>query len=191
MSAFVSLSEKNLSFEMATINLAENENQAERFADTSITRRVPALFHNGFTLSESSAIAEYVDQVFPGTALYPTEPRSKARARQIQAWLRSDLLPIRQERPTEVVFYGSRAKPLSAAAQVSAQKLFSAAFALLPANSDHVCGQWCIANVDLALMLNRLVLHGDSVPEKLAEYASRQWQRPTVQKWVDLDRPPL
>ena len=29
----------------------------------------------------------------------PTDPRDRARARQVQAWLRSDLMPIRDERP--------------------------------------------------------------------------------------------
>ena len=108
----------------------------------------------------------------------------------MQAWLRSDLMPLRQERSTEVVFYGAKAGPLSAAAQAAAHKLFSAAQALLGDNPDHLFGEWSIAVVDLALMLNRLVLHGDPVPEKLAAYASYQWQRPSVQKWVNQKRPP-
>ena len=36
------------------------------------------------------------------------------------------------------------------------------------------------ADTDLALMLNRLVINGDAVPESLARYAHRQWQRPSV-----------
>jgi glutathione S-transferase len=129
--------------------------------------------------------------VFEGVALYPAEPRARARARQVQAWLRSDLMPIRQERTTEVVFYGAKGQPLSAAAREAAAKLFSAAEALLATGSANLCGPWSIADVDLALMLNRLVLHGDPVPERLAAYASRQWQRPSVQEWVNRPRPPL
>lgn len=191
MSAFVALSEKGVPFEMTTVNLIANENQGADFSGKSITRRVPTLQHGNFFLSESSAITEYVDESFSGIALYPAEPRSRARARQVQAWLRSDLIPIRQERSTEVVFYGARAKPLSSAAQEAAEKLFSAAEALLPPNAEHLCGSWSIADVDLALMLNRLALHGDSLPERLAAYASRQWQRPSVQGWVNQMRPPL
>jgi glutathione S-transferase len=40
-------------------------------------------------------------------------------------------------------------------------------------------------------MLNRLVLNGDPVPERLALYARQQWQRPSVQLWLELKRPPL
>ena len=46
-------------------------------------------------------------------------------------------------------------------------------------------------DTDLALMLNRLAMNGDPVPERLAQYAKRQWQRPTVQRWVAQARPPL
>jgi glutathione S-transferase len=191
MSAFVALHEKGLSFEIATIDLAINENHAAGFADMSLTRRVPTLLHDNFSLSESSAISEYVNEVFPGTPLYPTEPHNRARARQVQAWLRSDLMPIRQERSTEVVFYRPTAAPLSYAARASAEKLFSAAESLLPADSENLFGQWSIADVDLALMLNRLVLNGDPVPERLAVYAKQQWQRPTVQLWVNQRRPLL
>ena len=191
MSAFVALHEKGLPFEIKTIDLAANANHESNFAALSLTRRVPTLVHNGFSLSESSAIAEYLNEVFPGTPLYPADPRSRARARQVQAWLRSDLGPVRQERSTEVVFYGPTKSPLSADAQASAEKLFSVAEALLPVDSEYLFDQWCIADADLALMLNRLVLNGDPVPARLAAYAKRQWQRPSVQLWVNQRRPPL
>ena len=191
MSVFVALHEKGLPFEIATLDLAAKANQEPHFAATSLTRRVPALVHNGFSLSESSAISEYLDEVFPSTPLYPAESHDRARARQVQAWLRSDLMPIREQRPTEVVFYGPKKSPLSAEALASAEKLFSVAESLLPANTENLFSEWSIADVDLALMLNRLILNGDQVPARLATYAQRQWQRPSVQLWVNQKRPPL
>lgn len=191
MSAFVTLHEKGLPFDLQTLNLAARENKQAKFAATSLTQRVPTLMHGDFALSESSAISEYLDEMFPQTPVYPRAPRERARARQIQAWLRSDLMPIRQERPTEVVFYRPTSMPLSAEAQAAAEKLFAAADALLPAGAANLFGDWCIADTDLALMLNRLVLNGDPVPEKLASYAKRQWQRPSLQLWINRERPPL
>lgn len=191
MAAFVALHEKELPFEIGTVDLSARANHDAPYVTTSLTRRVPALIHDGFAVSESSAITEYIDEVFGGTPLYPADPRARARARQVQAWLRSDLMPIRQERSTEVVFYGSAKPPLSSDAQAAAEKLFSAASALLHDDAEHLCGQWCIADVDLALMLNRLVLNGDAVPEHLAAYAARQWQRSSVQRWVRQERPAL
>jgi len=191
MSAFVALSVKQLAFDLRTVDLSASAHHAPAFAGLSLTRRVPTLAHGDFALSESSAIAEYLDEVFPGAPLYPRDPRQKARARQVQAWLRSDLMPIRMERSTAVVFYGAPAPALSAVAEAAAGKLFAAAEALLPAGQDHLCGDWCIADVDLALMVNRLVLNGDAVPPRLAEYARRQWTHPAVRRWVAFERPAL
>ena len=191
MSAFVTLREKGLEFELVTLNLDTGENQSEAFAQLSLTGRVPTLVQGEFALSESSAITEYLEEVFPQVPVYPAEPRQRARARQVQAWLRSDLMPIRQERSTLVVFYGLKGEPLSAAAQSAAQKLIIAAQALLADGRDYLFGEWSIADVDLAVMLNRLILNGDSVPANLVAYARRQWQRPSVQEWVKQARPSL
>lgn len=191
MSAFVALCEKEVPFEVVTVDLEAGEQRGAEFAGRSLTGRVPVLQQGDFSLSESSAIAEYVDEVFPGARLYPTDRMHRARARQVQAWLRSDLMPLRQERSTEVIFCGKRGGPLSAAAQDAAAKLCSVAEALLAPEAEHLFGEWGIADVDLALMLNRLVLHGDAVPARLAAYATRQWKRPSVQRWVKQARPPL
>jgi glutathione S-transferase len=189
MSVFVSLKEKGLDFELTTVDLSKGENLTDQFAAKSQTKRVPALWHNGFSLSESSAIAEYLDEIFPENPLFPRESKARAKARQVQAWLRSDLMPIRVERSTEVVFYGKRASPLTAAAQESANKLFSAAETMLPQGAENLFGSWSIADVDLSLMLNRLALHGDFVPKRLEQYASQQWARDSVQEWVNQVRP--
>ena len=189
LSAFVGLVEKALPFELVELDLSASENLAQDFAKVSITRRVPTLVHEGFALSESSAITEYLEERFPNHPLYPNSIQARARARQIQAWLRSDLMPIRQERPTDVVFCRPTDSPLSAAAIQAANKLFFAAEQWLNGNATQLFDEWSIADVDLALMLNRLVLNGDEVPAPLAAYACLQWQRPSVQRWVKMKRP--
>jgi len=184
LSAFVCLVEKKLKFEIETVDLANKANRPVAFAARSITRRVPTLVQDDFSLSESSAIAEYLNDTLPGPSLYPLDARERARARQIQAWLRSDLMLIRDERPSVVVFHGTRFPPLSTGARDSAHLLFAAAEGLLKEKSDNLFGDWCIADVDLAMMLNRLVLHGEAVPQRLAKYAAHQWRRPAVQAWL-------
>ena len=191
LSVFVTLREKGLAFDTITLDLDAAQQHAADFARLSLTQRVPTLVEGDFALSESSAITEYLEQAYPGTPVYPADPKLRARARQIQAWLRSDLLPIRQERSTMVVFYGQKMPPLSPVAEAAAAKLISAAQDLLVGNPAYLFGDWSIADVDLAVMLNRLILNGDSVPGELVEYAQRQWQRPSVQAWVNQQRPAL
>lgn len=189
MSVFVTLREKGLAFDTVTLDLDAAQNQAADFARLSLTQRVPTLVEGDFALSESSAICEYLDEAYPAIAVYPADRRQRARARQVQAWLRSDLLPIRQERSTLVVFCGHTMPPWSPLAAAAARKLISAAQALLAGNPEHLFGEWSIADVDLAVMLNRLILNGDPVPGELVAYAQHQWQRPSVQAWVNLQRP--
>src|SRR5207302_6030503 len=97
---------------------------------------------------------------------------------------RSDQMPIRQERSTLVVFRGRKMPELTADGRNAVDKLLAAAEQLVPADGSNLFGDWCIADTDLSLMLNRLVMNGDDVTSRIATYATRQWQRPSVQKWM-------
>lgn len=184
MSVFVALTEKGLPFALHTVDLAGNAQHAPEYAAVSTTQRVPTLVHDGFALSESSAITEYLEDMFPEHSIYPQDARQRATARLVQAWLRSDFMPIRMERDTEVVFYGAQRAPLSAAAQQAKMKLIAGVERLLPQGQIHLFGDYSIADTDLAMMLMRLVAHGDELPDRIRDYALTQWQRASVQAWV-------
>lgn len=188
MSVYVTLVEKDIPFQVRKINLGAKENLETDYAKLSLTQRVPTLVHDDFYLSESSAIIEYLDELYPAPdhpVVFPGDIHQKARARQIQAWIRSDFLLIRDERSTEVVFCKPSDKPLTEAAKAEAAKLFAAADNLIKDDAANLFNDWCIADTDLALMLNRFVLNGDDVPDKLKSYAGRQWARSSVQQWVN------
>ena len=184
MSVFVALTEKGLPFELHTVDLTQRAQHAPEYVAISTTRRVPTLTHGDFVLSESSAITEYLEDMFPDHAIYPINPQQRATARLVQAWLRSDFLPIRAERDTEVVFYGAQRAALSDEARRSVDKLVAGVARLLPDGAQNLFGEYCIADTDLAMMLMRLVAHGDDLPMPLREYAIHQWQRASVQAWV-------
>ena len=189
MSVYVALQEKSLPFSLKTIDLGSGEHLQAGWTGYTATRRVPLLEVDDFALSESSAITEYLDERFAPPEwerLYPHDLQKRARARQIQAWLRSDLVPIRVERSTDVVFAGVKKPALSTEGAQSAQKLIDTATSLLAHGNPNLFGEWCIADTDLALMLNRLILNGDDVPQLLVDYATFQWQRASVQRYVAL-----
>jgi len=111
MSVYVALTEKGIPFSLKRVDLAQNQQFLSDYRALSLTCRVPTLQIDEFVLSESSAIAEYLEERFPAPEfdrLYPRDREKRARAREVQAWLRSDFLPLRQERPTEVLFAGER-----------------------------------------------------------------------------------
>ena len=191
MSVFVTLVEKGIPFEIEIIDLDASQNLAQPYCDYSLTARVPTLDRDGFFLSESTAIIEYLEEVFHEPdyrSVFPTSKANRARARQIQAWIRSDLMPLRDERTTEVVFFKPTSAPLSESGRMAMEKLIRVADSLLNGSSPNLFDEWCIADTDLALMLNRLALNGDELPEKLKDYADFQWQRPSVQQWVQQER---
>jgi glutathione S-transferase len=55
--------------------------------------KIPALEHRRFALYETQAILRYVDTVFPGTPLQPTDPREAARMNQIMGIVDSYVVP--------------------------------------------------------------------------------------------------
>lgn len=188
-SVYVALKEKALGFTLQTIDLDRGNNLIPGWKGYDLTRRVPVLERGDFRLSESSAIDEYLEEAFAPPVwarLYPHAIEKRAEARQIQAWLRSDLIALREERPTSVVFGGEKRAALSEDGRMAAEKLITTALHYLPQGQDNLFGEWSIADSDLALMLNRLVLNGDEVPERLKEYAAFQWQRSSVQLWLAL-----
>jgi glutathione S-transferase len=192
-SAFVALKEKGLPFDAREVKMHEGEHKSATFVAASVTARVPVLEHGPFQLSESSAIVEYLEETFPPPrypALLPADVRQRARARQVMAWIRSDLMPIREERPTHTIFYAPATAPLSKAGQAAAAKLIAAATAFLPEGRTSLFDAFSIADLDLAIMLKRLIASGDPVPPRLETFVDAQWQRPSVRAFVDRPRAP-
>ncbi|NHZ82536.1 glutathione transferase [Massilia sp. CCM 8695] len=185
LSVFQTLTEKQLPFILNTVDLEKGEQHQAPFRHLGLTGRVPLLVHGDLALAESSAIVEYLEEAFPPPAwqaVLPAGLAQRACARQVQAWLRSDLMALRAERSTEVVFCAPTATPLTAAGQAAAERLIGIAERLV--TGEHLFGEWCIADSELALVLNRLILNGDPVPERLKAYAAAQWQRDSVRQWV-------
>ncbi len=193
-SAFVALTEKGLDFSTELLDLGRGDQKTSAYAGATLTARVPAIDHDGFVLSESAAIVEYLEEAFPPPAfprLLPEGLRERARARQLMHWLRSDLGALREERPTTTMFYRRAEAPLGAAARAAADKLFAASARLVPSGGGPLFGSWCIADAELAFMLHRLILNRDSVPEPVAAWARREWERPSVQAFVKKERPSI
>jgi glutathione S-transferase len=186
-SAFVALKEKGLDFRAERIDLEAGEHRRPPYEASSITGRIPALRHGDFWLAESSAIDEYLEDAFPPPGhprLFPADPRARARVRMIQAFVRSDLLALREERPTSTFFADDRPAPFTPEGRSAAERLVRIAERLLPAGAQHVAGEFSIADPDLALMLQRLVYNGDACPERLAAYARAVFRRPSIREWL-------
>jgi glutathione S-transferase len=189
MAVFVMLKEKQLPFGLKTVDLNAGAQHAPDFVQRSLTQRIPMLTHGDFSLSESTAICEYLEEQFPNTKrMLPTDIHARARARQIQGFVRTDMAALRSERSTETIFFAPATTPLSQDAQAAADKLIAFTEALLPQGADNLFGAWCIADTDLTVMLMRIINSGGTVPMRIESYAKKQWAHPAVKEWCALPR---
>lgn len=188
---FVALEEKQLPFTMGRALLRDGGGVPEPLRTLTGIPRVPALQHGDFWLTESIAITEYLEQIFPPPAyarLFPDEPRALARARQVMAWIRSDLHALRAQRPWWMAIYpASPPPPLSPAAERHAHELFD-----LVAHLD-ACGElaaWNLSHLDLALALFRLRPGDPTLPAPSQRLLDANLARPSMRKYLEHPRPP-
>jgi glutathione S-transferase len=186
-SGFVTLKEKGLPFEVADVALDKKETRRPDYAQATLTAKVPALEHDGFWLSESAAIVEYLEDTFPERRVLPADPQERARARQVMSFLRTDFYALREERSTATMFYDHARDPLGEQARADADRLLGFARTLVKGTS--LFGAWSIADSELAFCLQRLGLNGHDLGD-LRQFVAAQWERPSVQEFVRHPRAP-
>ena len=58
----------------------------DEFRKLSPLCRIPVLVDGDFSISDSSVICDYLDEAFPGHALFPVGPKDRARARWLEEY---------------------------------------------------------------------------------------------------------
>jgi len=58
----------------------------EEFERLSPLRRIPVLIEGDFSISDSSVICAYLDEAYSGHALFPSDPKDRARARWLEEY---------------------------------------------------------------------------------------------------------
>lgn len=92
---YLALAHAGLPFEDRTIWLRRPDTATE-IAKVNPAGRLPVLVHDGFTVWDSLAICEYVNELAPAAKLWPADPARRARARSISAEMHSGFQALRQ-----------------------------------------------------------------------------------------------
>src|SRR5262245_4908360 len=81
---WLALEAKELQYEQKTISFSEGDHRKPEFLALNPRHKVPVIVDGDFTLYESAAIMEYLDEQYPsGTKLFPGDARQKARVRRL------------------------------------------------------------------------------------------------------------
>jgi maleylacetoacetate isomerase len=103
----LALAAKGIAYESLAVNLVKGEQRAPGHLALNLQGLVPVLEHDGVVLTQSLAIIEYLDEIFPEPPLLPADPPSRARVRaaalivaaevhplgnlRVQRWLRDEM----------------------------------------------------------------------------------------------------
>ncbi|KAF1763001.1 hypothetical protein GCK72_011266 [Caenorhabditis remanei] len=89
----IALALKKIDYEYHAVNIRSEEEQKDFFLNNP-AKKVPILKINGLTLTESMAIIEYLDEVYPNPPLLPKDAGEKAHARAIAFHISSNIQPL-------------------------------------------------------------------------------------------------
>ena len=90
----IALNLKGLAYEYVAVHIAKGEHKQPAYADVSADGLVPTLEIQGRRLSQSMAIIEYLDDVYPEPALLPTDPFERAQVRALSQSIACEIHPI-------------------------------------------------------------------------------------------------
>jgi glutathione S-transferase len=187
-SVYTALVEKGVEFSTARALLRDGGGVTGALAVHTGIGRVPTLQHGDFYLSESLAIIEYLEETFPPPKyprLIPAEPRARARARQIMAYVRFDTVQLATERSWWMCVYPAKPPPLSPQAEKEARELVALAQRLADADIE-----WNMSHADVCLVLLRIARTGYPLPDSVEKLLAANLARPSLRAYIDHARPP-
>lgn len=84
---WLALEHKRIPYELKVLSFADGDTKKPEFVAINPRHHVPTIVDDGFTLWESGAILEYLDERFPSkdaaASLYPGDARARARIRRL------------------------------------------------------------------------------------------------------------
>ena len=94
----IALNLKNLSAEQRSIHLGKNANRTAEYKAVNPQGFVPYLVDGTYSLSQSLAIIEYLNDLYPEPPLLPLDPAQRAWVRSLALAIACDIHPLNNKR---------------------------------------------------------------------------------------------
>lgn len=142
----IALHWKELPFEYIPVHLVRNggEQHSAEFRRINPMGHVPALDHDGFLVTESVAIIDYLDSVSPTRRMFPADPRTRATVLQICELLNSGIQPLQNlkvHKELETKYGLSKDQVVA-----WTHHWITAGFESLERNLEKTAGTFCVGN---------------------------------------------
>jgi len=90
----IALNLKGIDYDLVPLNLFTGEQKNTEFLNLNPDGLIPVLEHDGDVLTQSMAILEYLEEVYPPTPLLPNSAQTRAFVRAIAQTIVSDIHPL-------------------------------------------------------------------------------------------------
>jgi len=99
----IALNHKGLKYEQAGVSLPKGEHLEAGYKSVNTQGLVPALEDGGRLLTQSLAIIEYLDEVYPGPKLLPVAPLDRAYVRAFSQIIACEIHPLNNLRTRKYI----------------------------------------------------------------------------------------
>lgn len=90
----IALGYKGLAYEPVFVNLLQGEQRQAEYRQNNPLGHLPCLVLDGVRYLESTAILDLLEDLHPTPALYPPDPRDRARVRALMQFVNSGIQPL-------------------------------------------------------------------------------------------------
>ncbi len=183
------LKQTGVAFSEVIIPLDRPQTKAEILAH-SPSGRVPALKAGKLTIWDSLAIAEYLDERFPGAGLWPQDPEARAVARAVTGEMHAGFATLRARLPMDLKRDPAPAgestppDPELAAEIGRIVAIWTDCRARYGGRGDFLFGAFTAADAVYAPVATRFQTYGVVLPEPAATYRDAVMAWPALGEWI-------
>jgi glutathione S-transferase len=148
---------------------------------------VPSLLHEGISVWDTLAIAEYLHEVCPQAGMFPADRAARARCRSISGEMHSGFGSLRSALPMNLRAHREGFRILSAARMDIERILTIWRECLAEWKGPWLFGERrCVADAMYAPVVTRLLTYDVKVDPVCAAYCDRTMAVPDMQEWIGL-----